>query len=143
MILVDSNVLVYAVGADHPMREPSRRLIEAIQAGTLVATTTIYVIQEFVHVAARRRPRRDAVGLARNYATLLGPLLLPSGDDLEIALDLFARHERLDAFDVLLAASGLANDAEALVSADTAFGSVPRLRHVIPGTPEFDRLLAA
>ena len=143
MIVVDSNVLLYAVGADHPVREPSRRLIEAIRAGTLVATTTIYVIQEFTHVAARRRPRRDAVELARRYAALFRPLLLPTEDDLGIALDLFARHERLDAFDVLLAASALANDAEALVSADTAFGSVPRLRHVIPGTPEFDRLLAA
>ena len=31
----------------------------------------------------------------------------------------------------------------ALVFADPAFGSVPRLRHVGPGTAEFEGLLAA
>lgn len=79
--------------------------------------------------------------LGRRYATLFRPLLVSGEAELEAALALFARHEELDAFDALLAATAVANDAEALVSADSAFASVPRLNHVAPGTPEFERLL--
>lgn len=134
---------MYAVGAEHPAREPSRRLIEAIGAGRVPATTTPEVIQEFVHVFARQRPRARAAQHARRYVALLSPLIASEAGHLETTLRLFERHPQLGAFDALLAATALANDAEALVSADTGFASVPRLRHVAPGTREFERLLAA
>jgi len=41
------------------------------------------------------------------------------------------------------AATAIAHDAEALVSADRAFSSIRQLAHVVPGTPECERLLAA
>ncbi len=53
MIVVDTTLLVYAVGTEHPLRDPSRKLIDAVAAGRVDATTTIEVIQEFV---ARVRP---------------------------------------------------------------------------------------
>ena len=34
MILLDTNVLVYALGKPHPLREPSRRLMEAVSDGS-------------------------------------------------------------------------------------------------------------
>ena len=55
MIVLDTTVLVYAVGADHPLREPCQLLVRAIADGTILATTTIEVIQEFTHVRGRRR----------------------------------------------------------------------------------------
>ncbi len=116
-------------------------MIAAIRDGALTATTTIDVIQEFAHAYARRRPRPTGVAHARRYLTLLAPLLSPTYLELEQGLKLFADHERLDAFDAVLAATAVAQDAAALVSADQAFSSVRRLRHVVPGTPEFDRLL--
>lgn len=52
MIDLDTTILVYAKGADHPLRDPCRRLIAAIEEGRVLATTTSEVIQEFVHVRA-------------------------------------------------------------------------------------------
>jgi predicted nucleic acid-binding protein len=140
LIVVDTTVLVYAVGGDHPLREPSVRLLTAIEDGRVEATTTVEVIQEFAHARARRRARTDAASLARDFAQSLSPLLLVDEEILERGLRLFARH-RLGAFDAVLAAAALARGADALVSPDRAFAIVPRLRHVAPGTPEFDRLL--
>ncbi|MGO9322650.1 MAG: hypothetical protein ACLQBY_17865 [Solirubrobacteraceae bacterium] len=51
MIVLDTTVLVYAKGAQHPLREPSRRLIEAVTERELQATTTVKVIQELVQCA--------------------------------------------------------------------------------------------
>ena len=142
MIVLDTTVLAYAVGTEHPLREPSRRLLKALGEGTVTASTTVDVIQEFAHGYARPRPRADAAAQARRYATLLAPLLSPTEADLAAGLQLFEKQERLDAFDAVLAATTIAHEAKALVSADRAFASVRRLPFVELGSPEFNALLA-
>ncbi|MFA5885807.1 MAG: type II toxin-antitoxin system VapC family toxin [Acidimicrobiia bacterium] len=132
MIVLDTTVLVYAVGADHPLAEPSRAIIDAAANGRVAATTTVEVIQEFTHVRTRRRGRADAVALARAYTDLLAPLLVVDEAMLAQGLDLYSSHEQLGAFDAVLAASAIRSAADALVSADRAFSVVAGLRFVHP-----------
>jgi uncharacterized protein len=132
MILLDTTVLLYAKGEAHPLRAPCRELIAAVSDGRLDATTTVEVIQEFVHVRARRRDRTDAVALGRDYAELLSPLLIPTGKDLHDGLSLFERTESLGAFDAVLAAAAANAGASALVSADAGFAALRDLPHVVP-----------
>jgi uncharacterized protein len=143
MIVLDTTVLVYAKGADHPLRDPCRRLIAAIAERKLDATTTVEVVQEFVHVRAQRRERSDAVALGNDYADLLAPLLTVDDEHLRRGLSLFERSEQLGAFDAVLAATALDVGASALVSADGAFASVTGLPHVIPDEPGLEKLLAS
>ena len=128
------------MGSEHPLRKPCREIVAAVGNG-LDATTTVEVIQEFAHVRARRRPRADAVTLARSFATAFAPLLLPTPDDLVYGLALFEDHEDLGCFDAVLAAAAVASSADALVSADPAFSRVPALNHVDPAAPELATLL--
>lgn len=130
MIVLDTTVLVYAVGDRHELREPARALVDAIASGRVRATTTPEAIQEFAHVRARRRDRRDAAGLAALYADLLSPLLEVGEPDLRDGLRLFERYDSLDAFDAVLAAAAQARGATALVSADTAYSAVKGLPFV-------------
>ncbi len=143
MIVLDTTVLVYAVGADHPLREPCQRLIRAIADGTILATTTIEVIQVFAHVRARRRDRKDAAGLARDYIELLSPLLIVEETDLREGLRLFEAGTGSGSFDAVLAAAAHAAGAEALVSADTGFSRIPAIRHVVPNVDGVRGLLDA
>jgi predicted nucleic acid-binding protein len=130
VIVLDTTVLVYATGS-HPLRDPCRELISAIADRRVAATTTVEVIQEFARVRAGRRGRTDAAGLANDYAELLAPLLAVNDADLRAGLALFQRVERLSAFDAVLAAAALGVTAT-LVSADTAFGDIEELTHVVP-----------
>jgi predicted nucleic acid-binding protein len=132
VIVVDTTVLVYAVGTDHPLREPCRQLIRAIADGTILATTTIEVIQEFTHVRARRRDRKDAAELARDYIELLSPLLIVEETDLREGLRLYEEGTAFGSFDAVLAAAARAAGAEALVSADGGFSGIAAVRHVVP-----------
>ncbi len=127
VIVLDTTVLVYAVGGPHPLAAPARGLVSAIRDGRVRATTTVEAVQEFAHIRARRRGRADAAALARDYARLLSPLLSPSEDDLDDGLDLF-EEGHLGAFDAVLAAVAHGRGAEALVSADQAFGAAARVR---------------
>jgi predicted nucleic acid-binding protein len=141
VIILDTTVLVYAKGAAHPLREPCRELISAIANDELEASTTVEVIQEFVHVRAGRRERSDAVALGNDYAELLAPLLTISSEHLRRGLLLFEHTERLGAFDAVLAATALDLGASALVSADAAFASIPSLTHVVPDRTGLAKLL--
>jgi predicted nucleic acid-binding protein len=115
-------------------------LLQAHGDGRIEAATTIEVIQEFVHLRARRRSRPDAVVVARRYIAALR-MLVTNADELDLGLSLFERHPALGAFDAVLAAVGLNWRVEALVSADLAFGAVATLPWVNPATPALDRLL--
>lgn len=134
-------MLVYATGSEHPLRAPSRELVAAIAEGRLEATTTVEVIQEFVHVRARRRTRGDAADLGAAYAELLAPLLPVGRGELLGGLRLFRAHRALGAFDAVLAAAALAGGAELLVSADRGFAAVRELASAAPDAPEVARLL--
>lgn len=134
MIVLDTTVLVYALGRDHELRDPCRTLIEAIGDGRIDATTTPEVIQEFTHVRARRTDRRDAAKTAADYAELLDPLVTVQRQHLLAGLTLFERDDALGAFDAVLCAVALETGADAVVSADRAFAAVPGLHHVTPDT---------
>jgi predicted nucleic acid-binding protein len=141
VIVLDTTVLVYAVGTEHPFKAPCQRLIQAIAESAILATTSVEAIQEFTHVRARRRDRKDAADLARDYIELLAPLLIVEETDLREGLRLFEESDGLGAFDAVLAAAAHVAGAEALVSADTAFSTVANLRHIVPDAEGVARLL--
>ena len=141
MILLDTMVLVYATGREHAFREPCRRLVAAIGSGRLEATTTVEVVQEFMHVRARRRTRAQAASLANHFADLLSPLIAVTRDQLRHGIELFEGNADLDAFDAVLAATAIDAGASAFVSADRAFAGVGGLRHVVPDAAGVQLLL--
>lgn len=123
------------------MREPCSRIISAAADGSVRATTTVEVIQEFAHVHARRRDRALVARAARDYADLLAPLIVVEATDLESGLELWLEAMELGTFDAVLAAAARDRGADALVSADSAFSGIPGLRHVDPSGAELDELL--
>lgn len=141
-LAIDTTVLVYAVGAEHPARVPCRWLIEGIGSGEFGATTTVEVIQEFVHVRARRMGRNDAVRHGRDFGELLAPLMTPTLVDLQTGLDLYASNQTLGAFDAVFVAAAI-QGAKTVVSADAAFGTVAGLEHFDPLAPDFQERVEA
>jgi predicted nucleic acid-binding protein len=140
MILLDTSILVYAVGGEHPLREPSRRILKMHAEGRIEAGTTIEVIQEFAHVRSRGRARAGAASMAREFAEAL-QLIPVRRSDLQLGMTLFERHPHLGAFDSTLAAVGINNRVEMLISADRAFDAVSRLRWVDPGRADLEKLI--
>ncbi len=139
-VLVDTTVLVYAVGTVHELREPCRQLLIAHARGAIEAATTIEVVQEFVHVRACRRDRHDATTLGRQYVDALH-LIVQVPRDLELGLSLFEQHPRLGAFDAVLAAVALNRKIDALISADRAFSEIPDLHFMHPTSLELRHVM--
>lgn len=50
MIFVDTNVFVYAVGRDHPLRDSAREVFRNPMKGSGLLVTSAEVLQELLHV---------------------------------------------------------------------------------------------
>lgn len=133
MILLDTTVLVYAVGEEHPLKEPCRRILSLHATGQIELATTIEVIQEFAHVYARRRRPPEAVNIALQWVTGLD-VIATTREDLLHGLVLFEERAALSAFDAILAAVALRHPEKSLISADRAFSAIRGLKWRSPTT---------
>lgn len=129
-IWVDTSVLAYAAGGDHPQREPCRRILATAAAGTLELHASVEMVQELVFHRLRRTSRHDAVAQARQAGALC---VLHAFDAavLHRALDLVAS-TGLGGRDAVHAATALGHGFEEIVSADRDFDAAPGLRRIDP-----------
>ncbi|MGM0386829.1 MAG: type II toxin-antitoxin system VapC family toxin [Actinomycetota bacterium] len=128
---VDTSVLAYAAGGDHPQREHCRRVVAAAAARTVELHATVEMVQELLFHRMRRASRAEAVAQARFAAGLC--VLHPfDGAVLGRALELVAVSE-LGGRDAVHAASALAAGFTAIVSADRDFDMAPGLVRLDPG----------
>lgn len=54
-VFLDANIFLYAAGVDSAVASACRALLGAVRDGRLDATTSTEVVQEVLHVVARRR----------------------------------------------------------------------------------------
>lgn len=130
MILIDSNVPMYLVGAPHPHKLDAQRLLErALSAGTRLVTD-VEVLQEICHryVAIDRReaiqPAFDAI------LGVLDEVLAIDREDAEATRDIILRYRSLSARDGLHVAVMRRHGIERIMSFDRGFDVHPDLERL-------------
>lgn len=121
MILLDSNIPMYLIGAEHPNKHGARRLLEEAVARQDRLVTDVAVLQEIMHrYSSLRRP--DAVQPA--FDVLLGlvdetfPVEL---QDVEAAKEILLGVAELSARDALHVAVMRRHDVATIMSFDRGF----------------------
>ena len=136
MILVDSNVLMYAAGADHPNKAAAVGFLERVAAGAVAAALDAEVLQEIIHRyrALRRWPQgRRVYSLARR----LFPEVLPvTGEVMDRAKGLVDADAALSARDALHAAVVLVYELEGICTFDRDFDRIPACKRVGTGSED-------
>ena len=134
---IDTAVLMYAGGADHPLREPCRRILDRIADGELDAVTSVAVIQEVLHrFIAVRRPE-FGVEMAQQALDLFAPVLPLTHAVMRRMPDLVQRYPTLAARDLVHVATCQAEGIDQIVSPDRGFDTVPGLRRLAPDDARF------
>jgi predicted nucleic acid-binding protein len=127
LIFVDSNVPMYLVGAPHPSKTATQRLLERAIAEGERLVTDAEVLQEILHryVAIARR---DAIQPA--FDALLGvvdEVFAIEQVDVERAKDILAGNAALSARDALHVAVMQRRGVSCILTFDTDFDLVPGL----------------
>lgn len=130
MILVDSNIPMYLVGADHPHKVDAQRLLERLIAAGERLVTDAEVFQEILHryVAIGRR---DAI--APGFAALLAIVddVFPIDQAaVERARDIVLAHDGLSARDAIHIAVMEREKIDRILSFDTGFDRCPGIERV-------------
>ena len=128
MRLIDTNVIVYAVGSVHPLKQAADRILSDIAAGTLTANLDVETLQEVLHLYSSRGERRKGFRTIE-HLLMLFPNPFPIGrEEIERARDLMMKHPFLGARDGIHAAVVQTHDLEGIVTADKVFDRIKRLR---------------
>lgn len=132
MILIDSNIFMYAAGSEHAHKEPSARYLEKVARGEVDAILDAETLQEILHrySSIRRWPDgRRVYDLARRIVPVVVPI---TADVMDLTRDLLVRYQGLSARDALHAAVTLSHGAQAICSYDGDFDQIEDLRRIEP-----------
>ena len=130
-VFVDTSVIMYAAGADHPHRDGCRRVLQRVADGDLAAVTSAEVVQEILHRFARGQ-RDVGQRMAQGVIDLFGDLLPVDGTTVQDAVVRYRSDQRLSARDAIHAATCAVNSIDRIVSVDADFDVVPGLVRVDP-----------
>jgi predicted nucleic acid-binding protein len=125
MIMVDANVPMYLVGADHPNKIVAQRMLEraAINRDRLVTNAEVFeeILHRYVAIG-----RRDAIQPAFDTLTAVIDEIFPiDGSLVERAKDLVLGYGRLSARDAIHVATMQAHGVSQIMSFNTVFDEMP------------------
>ncbi len=130
MILVDSNIPMYLVGAEHPNKNVARRIIERAVAEGQQLVTDAEALQEILHryVAIDRRDAiRPAFDVMLEVVDVVYRIELA---DVEAASRLVLSAPQLSARDAIHIAVMQRNDIAEVMTFDRGFDAVPGISRV-------------
>lgn len=123
MMFVDTNVFMYAVGRQHPLREEAQAFfLEQARSGEVLVSSA-EVLQELLHAylpVGRLETLDAALRLAR---TRLSAVWAVEPEDVELARELTGRYPALGARDLLHRACCLRRGVDRVRTYDRALGA--------------------
>jgi predicted nucleic acid-binding protein len=131
LILIDSNIPMYLVGAEHPHKVDARRLLERSVAEGERLVTDAEVLQEILHRYSAIN-RREAIGPA--FEVLLS--LVDDVHPVDLSLTLRARdivlaHPKASARDALHVAVMERHRIDVVMTFDQGFDGFPGIRRLV------------
>jgi predicted nucleic acid-binding protein len=130
VIFVDSNIPMYLIGADHPLKPQARRAVEDALAADEVLCTDAEVFQEILHryrAVGRREDMDAAFAALHGIIDVAYPIELA---DVERARRLLSTTTELSARDALHIAVMQAHDVGRIMSFDRGFDGIPGLERI-------------
>jgi uncharacterized protein len=132
-LFLDANILMYAIGAEHPLREPCRRALErAVSSGIFLATDS-EVLQEILYrYFAIRRP--EIARTAYSAAVRLCAEILPVTETHTArALELLLQRPAFPPRDAIHVAAMESAGIRRILSTDAHFDVVRQVERIAPG----------
>ncbi len=130
---IDANVPMYAAGQEHPLREPSIRVMQAVAANPDRFLTDAEVLQEIIHryMSARRWPLGREV--FNDFAEAMHGRIEPVyAEDVQLAAALADDHPSINARDLVHTAVALRLGVSRIISTDADFDGIPGVTRLAP-----------
>ncbi|MEO5884922.1 MAG: type II toxin-antitoxin system VapC family toxin [Candidatus Limnocylindrales bacterium] len=131
-VFIDTAVIMYAGGGDHPLRAPCAGVMDAIDSGKIEAVISVEVIQEILHRFLSIRQPEIAINMATAALSTFAPVLPITHALMRRAPDLAKRYPALSARDLIHVATCIHEGIREIISTDRGFDQVSELRRIPP-----------
>jgi predicted nucleic acid-binding protein len=130
MIFVDTNVIMYAVGREHPLRKPAQKFFESAMSRRPEhrLVTSAEVLQELLHVYLPVQRMQTLDAALQLVSALVEEVWPVEAADVALARELVDAHPSLDARDLLHLACCKRRDVSRIKTYDRALAAA------LPGT---------
>lgn len=129
MIFLDTNVFMYHIGGEHPLRAEAREFVARSLQRSERLVTSAEVLQELIHVYVRSGKTEpnlaDAFTLAQSC---LADVWSVERADVELARNLLGQHPELGARDLVHLACCIRREPDNLMTFDRALAAAWRSR---------------
>ena len=129
---IDTAVIMYAAGGEHPLREPSRRVMSRIGEGELDGVTSVEVVQEILHRFVSVGRTDVGAEQAREAMDFFAPVLPITHALMRRVPELARKYPTLDARDVVHVATCIHEGITDIISPDRGFDQVAEIRRIDP-----------
>jgi hypothetical protein len=120
------------LGREHAYRDPCRQIVSMAGEGAIQAEASVELVQELVHVRARRLGDRGRAIADGRAAAALFTLHDFGARDLTLALSLLGASDHMGVRDAVHAATALNRGIDAILSPDRDFDGIAGLERVDP-----------
>ena len=129
---VDSNIIMYAVGVEHPCRRPCLNALDRIVRESLPAVVSSEIHQEILHRYLSLGLPQMAQQVSVQLETIIPTTLPVTLADIRRVRQLAERYSALKARDLVHAAVMLENGISRILSTDRHFDQMPEIERMDP-----------
>lgn len=131
-VFIDTAVIMYVAGADHPLKAPSAEVMRRVASGELAGVTSAEVVQEIAHRYVHIGQPERAAELIGHTLQVFSPVIPIGPSVVERMPGLIRRYPSLQARDLIHLATCLDERIETIISPDRAFDAVTEVQRIDP-----------
>ena len=129
---IDANLVMYAIGGPHPLRNPCKDILEEIKVRKIVSVTNTEVLQEILYryfSIGRGVVGEIAYRSILQFCVEILPVRLV---DTDRALEILKTVKGVTSRDAVHAATMINNGIKEIISTDPHFDLIPEIKRIAP-----------
>jgi predicted nucleic acid-binding protein len=129
---IDANLIMYAIGTPHPLREPCRTILKQIKDGLIQVVTNTETLQEILYRFFSIKRYSQAEVAYTSTVEICAEILPVTLRDMDLAMDFLKRYPEITSRDAVHAATMIHHDINKILSTDSHFDLIHEVRRIPP-----------
>ena len=129
---IDTNIFLYSIGRDHPLKSASVNVMHRIRDGKITAVINTEIIQEILYHFQSIKQLSIGVRLAKDAVSISSRILSVEEIDLSLAIELLEAYPKIQTRDAFHAATMIHNGIKEVISTDPHFDLIQEIRRIDP-----------
>jgi len=132
VLFIDANLIIYAIGRAHPLREPCKKFLEKIKSRKILGVTNTEVLQEILYRYFSTERKTLGEIAYQSMVELCTDIFAVKAADTDKAFEILKRVSGITSRDAVHAATMIHNGINEIISTDPHFDLIHEIKRIDP-----------